>query len=427
MGKVPLGTSFFTRCAPVAWGYLRGLGKCLAPYLVAIGLTCAILVCLLRLWEADFDVPFGDNGDSPCAQAWVKSIQEHGWFLHNSNLGAPWGSDLYDFPMADDVHFFMIRLLALLIASPGRLYNVYFLLQFPLIAGTTCFVLRRLGIQGGLALVASILYAFLPFHLLRGMNHIFLASYYLVPFQVLVVIRLGQSFDRQDHPLAWRRFLGFAGLVLFCFLVAGAGIYYAFFGCIFMFLAGLHTVLQGRGWTSLRMAGLLCLITGMGVLVHLWPQISYIQKYGFNQDAVVRSPSEAEVFGLKLAHLLLPIDGHRGEYFACLKSRYLAGGVLNNENCDASLGMLGVPPRFSSCLCTCSVGKAIAQHPNDARWILWLSSTWALYWSGPRVGWGCCLVSWSPVGSAPITGFRFLWLFLLLLELHSRSILLYAD
>src|SRR5260221_8159361 len=73
-----------------AWYFLQQLAVCVAPYLLVVGLTTAILFVVLRLWEADLEVPFSDRGDSLCGRAWMKSVQDHGWFLHNPDLGAPW-------------------------------------------------------------------------------------------------------------------------------------------------------------------------------------------------------------------------------------------------------------------------------------------------------------------------------------------------
>lgn len=313
----------------------------IGPYLLVSVLTFAILTLVLRLWDADFAVPFCDRGDSLCAQAWIKSAQDHGWFLHNPDLGAPWGADLYDYPLADDVHFLVIRGLSLVIRSPAVLFNVYFLLQFPLVACTGLFVMRRLGVAGGLALVASILYAFLPFHFLRGLNHFLLASYYLVPLQVHLIIRLGQYGQCIQSSPSRQAVLGWVLRLLLCFLVAGAGIYYAFFGCLFFLLAGLYSLYQSRSWRGVCAAALLSIATLSFVALHLAPQIAYLRANGKSPEAIVRSPSDAELLGLKIAHLLLPIEGHRSAYLAQWKARYLANGYLNNENLDASLGLIG--------------------------------------------------------------------------------------
>jgi phosphoglycerol transferase len=311
------------------------------PYLLVIGLTLAILTVVLRLWDADLAVPSCDRGDSLCAQAWIKSVQDHGWFLHNPDLGAPWGADLYDYPLADDVHFLVIRAMSVCVRSPATLFNLYFLLQFPLIACTSFFVLRRLEATPGVALVASILYAMLPFHLLRGLTHFLLASYYLVPFQVLLIVRLGQSDDGSRPASMWRSPFGWIASLVLCFLVGGAGIYYAFFGSVFYLLAGLFALLQRRNWYNFRNSVLLSLATLASVGLHLAPQITYLRMHGMSLEAVNRAPTDSELLGLKIAHLLLPVTGHRSAYLAAWKSRYLDHGLLNNENLDASLGLLG--------------------------------------------------------------------------------------
>ena len=310
------------------------------PYLFVAALTVGILTCVLRLWEADLNIPFCFAGDSLCAQAWMKSVQEHGWFLHNPSLGAPWGSDLYDFPMTDNLHFGLVRALALFVRSPGLLFNLYVLVQFPLIACCTFFVLQRLEVSRGPAIVGGILYAFLPFHMARDFSHVFLASYYLVPFQVLLMVRLGQGSSFAWSGGRWRRTVGYVSLLVLCFLIAGAGVYYAFFGCILLLISGCFATLQGRGWQGFARACTLCLVIAVSVLVHLTSQIDYVLKSGPNPQSIVRDPADAELYGLKIAHLLLPVTGHRAQQLADMKARYLAGSRLNNENSDASLGFL---------------------------------------------------------------------------------------
>ncbi len=322
-----------------SWPSTHGFGV-IAPYLLVVGVTALILIGILRLWEADFATPFGEAGDSLCAQAWMKSVLDHGWFLHNPSLGAPWGSDLYDFPMTDNVHFFVIRMLCTFVTSPGLLFNLYFLLQFPLIACVGLFVLRRLGVNDGLAVVGSVLFTFLPYHLSRGLGHVFLASYYLVPIQILFAVRLGQG----ENLLTLAKKRGMVSraclIALLSFLIAGVGVYYAFFGCFLYLLAGAYARLQGHGWRPLAKGSALCVATVLSIGVHLAPVITHRLNDGPNPEAIARPVSDAELFGLKVAHLLLPISGHRAAWLADLKNRYLADGYLNNENTDAALGIL---------------------------------------------------------------------------------------
>src|SRR5205823_2616769 len=53
-----------------------------------------------------------------------------------------------------------------------------------------------------------------------------------------------------------------------------------------------------------------------------------------------RNYTEAEIYGLKIAQLLLPINGHRIERWAELKARYHLN-PLTNENQNSALGVMG--------------------------------------------------------------------------------------
>ena len=338
------GSSFHLEDAPLAQREstagrgVKSLVARLLPYLVVSLLSMVILIVLFRLWSADLTVPFSDVEDGVFLQAWFKCVQENGWFLHNPALGAPGGSDLYDFPMADNLHFFVVKMLALVFRSPGLLFNMYCLLMFPLVACTTLFALHRLPINRNLAAVGSLLYAFLPYHMMRMLGHVFLASYYLVPMECLLIVYLaqGRTFGF-GSPDARRRLV--AALVL-CLLVSSAGVYYAFFGCFFYFIAGLFASLQLRSWRSLRTSILFCACTTVGVVLNLIPVFLYRFAHGRNPEAVIRYPMHAELFALKIAQLLLPASGHRFYPLAKLKTDYNNGGVLINENDAATLGII---------------------------------------------------------------------------------------
>src|SRR5262249_29218110 len=82
-----------------------------------------ILILVLRLWRADLTVPLGYSSDTLMALGWIKSILDHGWYLHNPSLGAPFGLDMSDFPLADGLHFLVIKLLTLVASGPGTVFN----------------------------------------------------------------------------------------------------------------------------------------------------------------------------------------------------------------------------------------------------------------------------------------------------------------
>ncbi|MCB0964912.1 MAG: hypothetical protein KDA98_16670, partial [Acidimicrobiales bacterium] len=62
----------------------------------AIGWAWALLI--LRTWEMPARLPFDTRSDATLISMMVKAISEHGWYLNNPQLGAPFGQQFYDFP-----------------------------------------------------------------------------------------------------------------------------------------------------------------------------------------------------------------------------------------------------------------------------------------------------------------------------------------
>src|SRR6266436_8278162 len=114
-----------------------------AAYTGAVALCVGILVWVLRLDQANLRIPFPYNGDALSIQMSIKGLVENGWYLHNDRLGAPMGADLHGYPRADDLHYLLIKLLSLRTSNFAILYNLYFLLTFPLTTFSSLFVLRH--------------------------------------------------------------------------------------------------------------------------------------------------------------------------------------------------------------------------------------------------------------------------------------------
>jgi phosphoglycerol transferase len=120
-----------------------------------------------------------------------------------------------------------------------------------------------------------------------------------------------------------------------------AGIYYAFFGCFFLLVAGLAALFARRGrlafGAALALVLAVCVSTGLTLL----PSIRYTYRNGPNPAAVERGACEAEVYGLRITQLLLPVTEHRVPLLARFKRCYNRTAPLVNENDTASLGMVG--------------------------------------------------------------------------------------
>jgi phosphoglycerol transferase len=290
----------------------------LPGYGLAVLLAIVFSVWVLRLWEADLSVPFLYDGDALLNLLWIKTLIERGWFLYNDSLGAPGRLEMHDFPLVDSLFFALLKLVSLFARDSARTLNLYFLLTFPMVTVTALAALRRLGVSYWPGLVTALLFAFLPYHFYRGQGHLFLASYFLIPPMVVVLLRIAVGPDavkpREGSPGALRWcVLGCVtpGTLAVCLLMGCGGVYYAFFSCYLLLVAGLAAGLQRRRVAPLAGAGVLIAVIVAAVLANLAPHLIYDTWHGPNPKAVHRSPIESEIYGLRLAQLLAPLPGHR--------------------------------------------------------------------------------------------------------------------
>ena len=308
-------------------------GKEWTIYGAALALCLGILTVLLQLWRANLRVPFTYDGDALLSGLIVKGTAENGWFLQNPRLGAPEGLSFYDYPLSDWLHFAVLRLLTLSGSSYGLALNLFYLLSFPATALTALFVFRRFGFAALPALVGSMLYAFLPYHFLRGEVHFFLAMYYLVPLLVLVLLWVGDG-----EPLSRRR-LGASFAI--CALMSVGGVYYAAFACLLLLASGGVAALRASRLTPLTLPAVLAGVILLGAALTLVPNALYWHTHGKNSQVAHRAASESELYGLKISQLVLPITGHRIEALAAGKLEYNNSMLLVTENDESSLGIVG--------------------------------------------------------------------------------------
>jgi phosphoglycerol transferase len=328
--------------------------KALATYTFALLLSLCILTVTLKLWHADLTIPFAYSGDALTAQLWIKGILENGWYLHNDAVGAPFGQDMHDYPLADSFHFFLIKILGVLFSNEGEIYNIYFLLTFPLTTLSSLFVLRRLALPYAPAVVVSLLFTFLPYHFLRGLvGHLFLAAYFLVPLVVLLAlwIYLDQPFLFQHHP--GRRLpqlsLGNSNsllALLVCIVLSSAGVYYALFACFIWFSAGVISFGHRRSLASLGTSLMLIAFVGAGIVANAVPSVLYRWRHGSNTEAVQRTLMGVEVYSLKITQLLLPTSVHRIPLFAKVKRYYNSFSPLGTGD-YWYLGLVGIAGFFA--------------------------------------------------------------------------------
>src|SRR5262249_39259685 len=136
-----------------------------ATYLVAVTLCLWILEWLLKLRRADLSIPFVYYGDGLAYSMMVKATITNGWYLTNDYLGAPHGQVLYDFPQNDNFSFLLIKLMGLFTSSYATVFNLFYLVTFPLTTICSLYVLRKFNVSRAPAIACSLLYTFILYHL----------------------------------------------------------------------------------------------------------------------------------------------------------------------------------------------------------------------------------------------------------------------
>jgi phosphoglycerol transferase len=329
---------------PLSFAHAKGL----MVYSLAALVCFAITVWGFHLWDHDLRVPIAyADGDAAFNQMQIKMALDTGWYLESNSLGAPFGMNTYDFPQFETVHVLIAKLIALANPNPAVVINVLCLTQFVLITLCSVIVFRALHFSSRIAIAASLLYAFSPYHWWRWPD-VYLAGYFLVPLMVLVVLWVYQdrnilfSHDEGDHQGA-RHFFGARTLaaVAIAILIASGGVYYAFFGCFFLLVSGMGSAISQHRLRPLANAGALVLVICVAGLANLSPNLIHWLRQGYDPQVSQRAPSESETNGLKIAQMVLPVAYHRLGLLAALRGKYNETAPLVNENEAATLGIVG--------------------------------------------------------------------------------------
>jgi phosphoglycerol transferase len=305
---------------------------------IALTLACCVVLALtLRLWEADIRIPFTyAAGDQMYSNMVVKTVIETGWFHHNPALAAPTGRDLFEYFQPYGINFLLIRLLAVVADNNWVItLNLFILLSFFTATWSSWLLYRSLSLPAVFAGSAALLFAFLPYHFLRfNGGHLFLSSYFIAPLAIWLALRCAS-----DDPPRFSIRHGWKELLV-VFLLSNCGIYYALFGCLAILLGGTAGSIRRHAAKNLQISLAFILLCGLIILITMTPSLMYLIGGG-TADFLDRNPAAAEVYGLKLVQLLMPINEHRIPLLAEISQQYAHGARLVNENRFASLGVIG--------------------------------------------------------------------------------------
>jgi phosphoglycerol transferase len=283
--------------------------------------------------------PFWDvtGGDALFYASTIKSLIETGWVWQAPQLGAPFGSNFADFPGADDAFMLLLKTLALFSSSPTVVMNLFYVGGYLLVYATAYWALRRFGIGSLWAATVALIYACAPYHFMRGLVHLNLSCYFVVPLWVWLSVEMYLRADpgRRDAIL---RPWWFYGLLLV--VMSSGGIYYDFFGLLIVTLAGILGAVENRSLAVLRHWFQAIAVVLATILVNIGPSLVYWYVHGTNPAVATRQPLESELYGFRIGQLLMPLYQHHVHWVAQWASHYHDAVTVSAESTSSALGVV---------------------------------------------------------------------------------------
>jgi len=289
---------------------LKGILLDLAGAGGAALVSMALALRLLGLSPDDLTRPIVTAGDLVPVYALAKALVQQGWFTPNPAIGAPFAQDLSSFPTMDQVHMVVLNLIAEVTDNPFLVLNTYLMLSFGLAALAAFLAFRVVGVRRIVAFPVAVSFGIHPWPFARVTAHAFLVHTWSIVLGSMLAYAISSgAIERAWAPAgdrARRRAALMLGLLLACAVVAGSGIYYAFFTSILCVLAAvlrLATRPAPRAWTPLVTAAVgIPLFVALGVFSQGLQRGSQL----VTGETVARLPIESVSYAGSPAALLLP-------------------------------------------------------------------------------------------------------------------------
>lgn len=315
---------------------------------------------VLQLWNWSPGIPLSLGGDNSFYLMHAENLARGGQFYTNNNLGAPLGQFMHDYPAVGEfLNYEYLRILAIITKSAPVAETLFYFSSFVFVAIASNIASRRLGIDRMYSIAVAVLFAYLPYHLIKNVQHLMLSNYVAIPIIVWVLVSILRPMDIHSTR---HRFLAlfFAG-----FITGGTGIYYSVFSLLIVtgicLLAGFKEV--DRRGSLCRFAAYLSGLA-LSIALSVMPLLRFALKNGFHDFR--RNFVEVEYYGLKIANLFRPIVEHRFEPLARFSRRF-SSSLIPGEPVEM-LGLIGSVGLILIFLRLLSVREAFAGDQSSS-WI----------------------------------------------------------
>ena len=317
-------------------------------YVLAALLSFAAAAFAMKLWHANWAVPFYGGGDANLMSSAFKTVAETGWYEVQHLLGAPNGQIYFDWRETNNLNFVWAKLLDFIFGNPFVAENVYYIIGFPLAGLTAAWFFRVVGLSRFLAVTMAILFAIAPYHFVRNEAHLWYSEYYLVPLAMVLLYRVlnGEQLwgRREGSRFARGIFTGRgAQTVVILALFGSQNTQFAVFAILILAIVGIIALIRTRVWWRFVGAAIAGVVLVVVLLINLAPPLLYFAIHGENVQAVVRSPSTSFGLSLRVSDLLLPVSGDRIHILNTIRSEYDAvfgGGEEAVLGLVASIGFV---------------------------------------------------------------------------------------
>lgn len=333
------------------FGTMRVL-RCLSRGIVALVAFSVLFAWIANISRINIDQPLIYQGDA----LYTMGYFDHDYIANDSDtrLHAPFELDhkqnwyyLYNALFQSNSNLIWLAHLAGG-GSMVRTLNLAYLATFLLVFLSAYWVCGRLGLGNPYRFGMASLYALMPYHFQRSVSHFWESSYYLTPLMALVIMQLWSArplahrWGARGWEFAWRDQRAILAVVLIVFLGSFHPYHQFFFAALAASLAPL-AALYRKSWRPL-VVGLALAVLATAVLLlkvvitHLLlsPELAL----SINGQAI-SGYGGAEIYPLKLAQMVLPVQGHRWSVLASIRAMYDAANPLNNENATTTLGLFG--------------------------------------------------------------------------------------
>jgi len=282
------------------------------------------------------NAPMAFGGDATSFAMEIKSLIDNGWFYHNNYTGAPFYGSLYDFPLFENFHFFIIKIIILIFPNWVFGVNAYFILTFIFISVTATYSLKKMNFSDLSSITGAFIFNFLPYHFYRGPTHLCLSGYFMIPISTLICFIIVND---DNNLLISKKISNNIKIIIWLILIGMTGIYYAYFTCFFIVISWLYKTINIKKIDKLLFANTLtCLfIIIISLIINIIPNLIFWKINGSNNISD-RAISDIQKNSLTISQMLLPISGHRFSLFSKIRSIYNSN-ALQAENAAATLGI----------------------------------------------------------------------------------------